>query len=129
LLRIRLLIAFSKERTMQTESYRGPDRRVHRLYVTRNTEYHFRGEVCVAVRDRRTGRWLDAHLAVQRKLTGGVRFHSNGVAVPSCAAPKVGEALYFDEEGRELITSLLSSIERPTKQVVQSYLERSEASG
>jgi hypothetical protein len=109
---------------MQNDSYRGPDRRVHRLYVTRNTEYHFRGEVCVAVRDRRTGHWLDAHLAVKRKLTGGVKFHSNGVAVPSCAAPKVGEALYFDEEGRELITSLLASIERPAKQVVESYAKR-----
>jgi hypothetical protein len=114
---------------MHNESYRGPDRRVHRLYVTRNTEYHFRGEVCVAVRDRRTGRWLDAHLAVQRKLTGGVKFHANGVAVPSCASPKIGEALYFDEEGRELITSLLSSIERPAKQVVESYDRRAAVPG
>lgn len=114
---------------MQNESYRGPDRRVHRLYVTRNTEYHFRGEVCVAVRDRRTGRWLDAHLAVKRKLTGGVKFHANGVAVPSCASPKVGEALYFDEDGRELITSLLSSIERPSKQVVESYSKRASIPG
>jgi hypothetical protein len=119
----------SKERTMQIESYRGPDRRVHRLYVTRNTEYHFRGEVCVAVRDRRTGRWLDAHLAVQRKLSGGVKFHANGVAVPSCASPQVGEALYFDEEGRELITSLLSGIERPTKQAVATYERRSPVAG
>lgn len=114
---------------MQTDSYRGPDRRVHRLYVTRNTEYHFRGEVCVAVRDRRTGQWLDAHLAVQRKLAGGVKFHANGVAVPSCAAPRVGEALYFDEEGRELITSLLSSIERPAKQVVDAYSRRAAVPG
>ncbi len=61
--------------SMQKEkSYPGPERRVHRMYVTRNTEYHFRGEVCVAVRDRKTGRWLDSHLAVNRRLTGGVRF-------------------------------------------------------
>ncbi len=113
---------------MQIESYRGPNRRVHRLYVTRNTEYHFRGETCVAVRDRRTGAWLDAHLAVQRKLTGGVKFHANGVAVPSCAEPKVGEALYFDEDGRELITSLLSAIERPSKQTVASYAQRATLS-
>jgi hypothetical protein len=91
------------------------------MYVTRNTEYHFRGEQCVAVRDRRTGRWLDSHLAVQRKLAGGVRFFENGTAVPSCEAPKVGEALYFDDEGRELITSVLSAIERPSKETVASY--------
>jgi hypothetical protein len=102
-------------------SYRGPDRRVHRMYVTRNTEYHFRGELCVAVRDRKTGRWLDSHLAVNRRLTGGVKFHQNGAAVPSCAPPRPGEALYFGEDGRELITSLLSSVERPIKSVVVEY--------
>ena len=106
---------------MFNSRYRGPERRVNRMYVTRNTEYHFRGEQCVAVRDRRTGRWLDSHLAVQRRLAGGVRFYENGTAVPSCEPPKVGEALYFDDEGRELITSVLSAIERPSKEVVASY--------
>jgi hypothetical protein len=111
---------------MPSDNYRGPERRVHRTYVTRNTEYHFRGDVCVAVRDRRTGRWLDSHLAVRRRLSGGVKFHQNGVAVPSCASPRVGEALYFDDDGQELITSLLSSIERPSKQTVQDYRSRVE---
>lgn len=106
---------------MSNSRYRGPERRVHRMYVTRNTEYHFRGEQCVAVRDRRTGSWLDSHLAVQRKLAGGVRFFENGTAIPSCEPPRVGEALYFDDEGRELITSALSAIERPSKEIVASY--------
>lgn len=103
--------------------YRGPERRVHRMYVTRNTEYHFRGERCVAVRDRRTGTWLDSHLAIDRTLAGGVRFFGNGTAIPSCDSPQVGEALYFDDDGRELITSVLSSIERPTKDVVACYAD------
>ncbi len=106
---------------LSNNRYRGPERRVHRMYVTRNTEYHFRGERCVAVRDRRTGAWLKSHLAVDRKLAGGVRFFGNGSAVPSGEEPKVGEALYFDDEGRELITSLLASIERPAKELVASY--------
>ena len=106
---------------MSNHRYRGPERRVFRMYVTRNTEYHFRAERCVAVRDRRTGQWLGSHLAVDRKLAGGVRFFENGTAVPSCDSPKVGEALYFDDEGRELITSVLSSIERPAKEIVAKY--------
>jgi hypothetical protein len=118
---IRILILVEGESSMPGQSYRGPERRVHRLYVTRNTEYHFRGEVCVAVRDRRTRRWLDSHLAIQRKLAGGVKFHQNGVAIPSCAHPRVGEALYFDDQGMELITSMLSSIERPTRETVRDY--------
>jgi hypothetical protein len=114
---------------MSNLSYRGPERRIHRVYVTRNTEYYFRSDVCVAVRDRRTGRWLDAHLAIRRKLAGGVRFHHNGVAVPSCDSPRIGEALYFDDEGRELITSVLASIDRPEKRVVESYEQRAGAAG
>src|SRR5688500_4233875 len=102
--------------------YRGPERRVHRTYVTRNTEYHFRGDRCVAVRDLRTGQWLLGHAAVNRKLSGGVRFHGNGTAVPSFQAPGIGDALYFDDsDGGELITSALARVQRPSKGDVSSY--------
>lgn len=113
---------------MSTESrrdgYAGQERRQHRMYVTRNTEYHFRGQTCVAVRDRKTGRFLQSHLAVQRTLSGGVKYQSNGTAIPSCAAPRVGEALYFGDDGRELVTSLCSSIERPERGLVAAYPSR-----
>ncbi|HEY3668337.1 MAG TPA: hypothetical protein VGL19_20180 [Polyangiaceae bacterium] len=107
-------------RTSQA-TYAGQDRRQHRMYVTRNTEYHFRGETCVAVRDRKTGRFLQSHLAVQRMLSGGVKYQDNGTAIPSCAPPRVGEALYFGTDGRELVTSLCSSIERPERKLVAAY--------
>ena len=103
------------------DGYDGRERRQHRMYVTRNTEYHFRGETCVAVRDRKTGRFLHAHLAVQRTLSGGVKYQSNGTAVPSCAPPRVGEALYFGDDGRELVTSICASIERPERKLVAAY--------
>lgn len=106
---------------MPNDRFPGPERRVHRMYVTRNTEYHCRAERCIAVRDRRTGRWLDSHLAIQRKIAGGVRFFKNGTAIPFSEHPEVGEALYFDEGGQELITSALASIERPTREVVATY--------
>jgi len=102
-------------------AYSGEERRQHRMYVTRNTEYHFRGRTCVAVRDRRTGLFLESHLAVRRTLTGGVKYQDNGTAVPSFAAPRIGEALYFGDEGRELVTSLCSGIQRPERQLVAAY--------
>ena len=114
---------------MQAENYRGPERRVHRMYVTRNTEYHLRGEICVAVRDRRTGRWLPSHLAIHRRLAGGVHIYANGAAVPSCDDPRVGDALYFDGDERELVTSLLSSIERPSPELVRAYPTRESGRG
>lgn len=107
--------------TTSRDQYSGSERRQHRMYVTRNTEYHFRGQTCVAVRDRKTGHFLQSHLAVQRTLSGGVKYQENGTAIPSGAAPRVGEALYFGDDGRELVTSLCSSIERPERQLVAAY--------
>jgi hypothetical protein len=101
--------------------YLGPERRRHSMYVTRNTEYHFRDGVCVAVRDRGTGSWLPAHLAVSRRLSGSVRVTANGTWVPAPDGPTPGEALYFGDDGRELITSALASVERPPRDVVRSY--------
>jgi hypothetical protein len=109
------------EETPMKQGYDGRNRRRHSMYVTRNTEYHFRDAVCVAVRDLHTGRWLPAHLAVSRRLTGGLRLLANGAAVPTLTEPAVGEALYFGENGRELITSLLSSVERPPRDAVAHY--------
>ena len=105
----------------KVSGFSGPERRHHRMFVTRNTEYHFRDELCVAVRDRRSGKWLASHLALHRKLSGAVRFHPNGTAVPIESWPNVGQALYFSNDGRELVTSLLCAIERPRKSVVSEY--------
>lgn len=105
-----------------SSDYRGPERRRHRVYVTRNTEYHFRDDLCVAVRDRRTGSWLAGHLAMRRRLSGGLRVNRNGTALPTWRAPRLGESLYFgDDEQRELITSTLTDVQRPPREVVKSY--------
>ena len=101
--------------------YRGPDRRVHQTFVTRNTEYHLRRGVCVAVRDRRSEAWIEGHLALGRSLGGGVRLLGNGEAVPAENDPRVGDALYFRGGERELVTSVLCEIQRPTPDIVMSY--------
>lgn len=101
--------------------YVGSDRRRHKVFMTRNTEYHFRDSLCVAVRDRRTGEWLPGHLALRRQLFGSIRFFMNGSLLPSPGDPKIGEALFFGEGGRDLITSPLEAIERPAKELVQDY--------
>jgi hypothetical protein len=105
----------------QENRYSGPDRRKNRVFVTKNTEYHLQADRCVAVRDRRSGRWLPSHLAIGRRLSGGVHFHSNGTAVPVVDRPNLGQALYFADDGRELITSAVCGLERPTRELVASY--------
>jgi hypothetical protein len=105
----------------EQRSYRGPERRRHRVFLTRNTEYHFRDGFCVAVRDRRTGEFLHGHLALSRRIQGGLGFLDNGGIVPNTGDPRPGESLYFAAEGRDLLTSPLQSVERPAKQVVEAY--------
>jgi hypothetical protein len=105
----------------ETRGYPGPERRRHRVYVTKNTEYHFRDGFCVAVRDRRTGDFLHGHLALRRRVHGGLRFFMNGAILPNPGEPKAGEALYFATDGRDLVTSPLERVERPTKEVVGAY--------
>src|SRR4051812_20735481 len=100
-----------------------PERRRHRVYVTRNTEYHFRDGFCVAVRDRRSGDFLPGHLAIRRRLHGGLKFFPNGAIVPNPGDPEAGEALYFAADGRDLVTSPLETIERPAKAMVAAYPE------
>lgn len=104
------------------------ERRRHRVYVTRNTEYHFRDGFCVAVRDRRSGDFLQGHLAVRRRLQGGLKFFPNGAIVPNAGDPQVGEALYFAADGRDLVTSPIEKIDRPAKTLVTAYPNALETS-
>ncbi|HSY25836.1 MAG TPA: hypothetical protein VK841_27150 [Polyangiaceae bacterium] len=97
------------------------ERRRHRVYVTHNTEYHIRDRRCVAVRDRRTGEFLQGHLALDRSVAGGLKFFVNGGIAPNLGEPRPGESLYFASEGRDLVTSPLESVERPTREVVLEY--------
>jgi hypothetical protein len=107
--------------TQNEASYRGSERRRHRVYMTRNTEYHFRDGFCVAVRDRRTGDFLHGHLALQRRVHGGLKFFPDGAIAPNPGEPRTGEALYFAADGRDLVTSPLEAVSRPSKEVVLAY--------
>jgi hypothetical protein len=97
------------------------ERRIHTVYVTRNTEYHLRKQVCVAVRDRRSGQWLHGHKALTSKLSGALKFTPRGSIDPNPGTPREGECLYFCESGRDLVTSAIIAVQRPAREVVSSY--------
>ena len=99
--------------------YAGPERRRHRVYVTRNTEYHFRDGMCVAVRNRRTGEFLDGHLALRGRVDATLK--ATGAIQPVTVEPRAGDALYFASGGRDLVTSPLESVERPHRDLVEGY--------
>lgn len=97
------------------------DRRIHKVYVTRNTEYHVRRDQCVAVRDRRSGEWLRAHLALKQRVHGGLKFSRQGGIHATVGLPDIGESMFFHAEGRDLVTSPVLSIDRPGRAIVSRY--------
>jgi len=101
--------------------YSGTERRIHKVFVTRNTEYHVRRDVCVAVRDRKSGSWMRGHLATGTRVSGGLKFMKNGGIRPNEGIPVLGESLFFCAAGRDLVTSPVVSIERPEREVVFAY--------
>jgi hypothetical protein len=105
----------------QAGAYKGPDRRRHRVYVTRNTEYHVRDGFCVAVRDRQSGNFMYGHLALARRIHGGLRFFESGGIAANPGDPRPGESLYFSSDGRDLVTSALETVERPSKELAGAY--------
>jgi len=102
--------------------YTGKDRRIHKVFVTRNTEYHIRRSLCVGVRDRRSGEWLRAHLALRSSVSGALRFNHDGGIIPNPGRPEVGDSLFFQAAGRDLVTSSILSVDRPEKDIVVTYL-------
>jgi hypothetical protein len=107
-----------------SQDYAGPERRRHRVYITRNSEYHFRDGFCVAVRDRRTGEFVQGHLALRRRLVGGLRFFPTG-GLEASGEPRPGDSLYFATSAeRELVTSPLERVERPSRELTMAYHSR-----
>lgn len=102
-------------------AYRGKERRIHRVFVTRNTEYHIRRNECVGVKDRRTGQWLRAHLALRSRVSGAIRFNREGGVMPNPGNPRIGDSLFFQAAGRDLVTSSILAVERPPKNDVVTY--------
>jgi hypothetical protein len=94
------------------------ERRRHRVFVTRNSEYHCRDDVCVAVRDLATGEFFEYHRAIGRRRTGSVRVTECGEIAafsPAHEEPHVGESLCFADARRvrELRTTELCAVRRP----------------
>jgi hypothetical protein len=104
-------------------SYAGPDRRIHKVFVTRNTEYHVRQGKCVGVRDRESGDWLQQHFALYRPIIGSIKFFESGAMSALPGLPRIGESMYFEDVGRDLVTSSVVSVERPKPEVVAEYSE------
>ncbi len=98
--------------------YEGPERRIHRILVTRNTEYHMRRRTCIKVRDRGTGRWLNDHRCLNLMMSGSFAFGERRGDVNISDIPELGECVFFTDDGADIITSPILAISRPPKDLV-----------
>ena len=81
----------------------------YRVFVTRNSEYHVRGHVCFAVRERRSGEYQPRHWACgQRPATA---FRDAAGKMQTYDLPAVGESLRFQIDGHAHYTSPVMSVE------------------
>jgi hypothetical protein len=107
------------------DGYSGPDRRRHRVFITKNSEYHCRDGICVAVRDVRSGLFRDQHLAIGKRMSSSILFSKEGgiAAISKPGDTHVGEQLCFSsgQLDHEIITSAVKAIERPPKEIVSLY--------
>lgn len=103
---------------MAIQRYEGDERRTHKVFITKNTEYHVRAGKVVAVRSRGSKDWLDIHQALTMKIEG---FIANGAHLPQLGQPKPGQRLYLARENDDVVTSPVVAIVRPPKAVVAEY--------
>ena len=95
-----------------------PERQRDRVYRTRNSEYYCRADVCVAVRDRKTGVFRPRHRAVGLRMSGGIRITPNGQVLSVSKrgeVPHPGETLFFSANGKPgtgVRTSALTEVTR-----------------
>ncbi len=101
------------------ESYTGPERRRHKVFVTQNTEYHLRDRVCVGVRDLWSGHWRGDHPAVGKQLFGALKPGPKGLE--ALESPDVDAMLWFENGENDILTSRLTTVSRPAKRVVRQY--------
>ena len=85
--------------------------------MTLSTEYHFRRDQCVAVRDRETREWMEEHRALRRRLAGALQFKDGDAKLVD--RPEIGDRLVF--AGGNFMTSIVIAVERPPREIVARY--------
>ena len=90
------------------------NRRRHRMFVTKNTEYHLRSDECVGVRDRKTGEWSRTHAALRL----------NALRLPPVGHGEdwLGRRIQFWGSRTDVLTSEVLEVRRPSRQAPECYV-------
>ena len=91
------------------------EKRRHKLYITRNSQYHFRDDECVGVRCLRTGKWKRWHRALRGRLLGFMDRKNQSFETPI----RGGRLHMISHTGKEpihVLTSPLVQVRRPGRE-------------
>jgi hypothetical protein len=112
----RFLIQFAISRQAVSMS---KERRRHRMFVTRHSEYHLHDDQCVGVRDRDSGLWLLDHVALRLRA----------LRLPAMGNDEdwVGSRIQFWGSRMDVVTSPVVIVARPRRTCLDSYVCRSVA--
>jgi hypothetical protein len=90
------------------------NRRRHRVFATRHTEYHLRVDEVVAVRDRTSGEWQRRHAAL--------RLRAIDLPPIGAEAEWIGRRLQFWGQAMDVVTSPVTEVMRPSLEALDHYV-------
>lgn len=95
------------------------DRRLHRVFFTRHTEYHLRGDECVGVRDRDSGTWMTDHAALRLRA----------LRLPSMRKSEewIGRRIQFWGSRTDVLTSPVLAVGRAGIPEIGAYVSQARA--
>ncbi len=89
-----------------------------KLYLTYRSEYLVLQDLCVGVRDRRTGGWLPLHAAACAHLLGPLRALGTD-PVAAAQQARMGERLCLFAASRRVLTGPIVAVERPSPELMR----------
>ena len=102
-------------------SYKGPERRIHHIFVTRHTEYHIREGICVAVKQNENQESAVSRQALNMRMLG---YYGPGTLCAHPGPPDLGFSLHFSIQSKFVVTSPVVAVKRPPKEIADSYPPR-----
>ncbi len=90
----------------------------YRLFLTHANEYLVRGQRCIGVRNRRTGRWCDMHEAQGSRVLGSTDATGSRQTL-GLLLFRLGDCLLLRGERFQVVTEPILGVERPSSDAVR----------
>jgi hypothetical protein len=95
------------------------------LYLTHYSEYMVRGDLCVGVRDRRSGSWQPFHAATRAYVLGSQTTLNSTPSTPWLGdGARIGERLCLRTSACQIVTGPIIAVETPSLRSIEEAEEQ-----